>query len=175
MATFIYIGSDNSVVLDGLEDATTGTYINAGATVTFTLYRLLDATGTTTAESATITLSEAAVVAGDVNRKIVVTGAGDNGSDLRTTIATVVSATEATLASAASVAVADAAIRLSITGATAIDMAYVAASNGKYRGTLDDAVALRENEQYWLEVSADGGSGRKALWQLDVDAAYRRR
>lgn len=39
---------------------------------------------------------------------------------------------------------------------------YVAASNGVYRGNLEDTLVLKPNIKYWIIVDIDAGSGRKA-------------
>lgn len=170
--TTIYIGADNSVVLDALTDATTGLFVNS-ATVTFTLYRQIARDGITTAASTTLSCASAPFVAGDAARNIVVIGADTNGGDLRTTIATFTSTSAVVLSTAAVRSLTNCEVRLSVTDATAISMAYVTASNGQYRGTLDEGVKLANGDQYWLEVSADAGSDIKDFRVVPVRAWYR--
>ncbi len=173
MSGVIYIGADNSVVLDELQNSSTEAYVNSGATITFTLYRLLCRDGVTTASSTTLSAVSAPFVAGDASRSIVVLGAGTNGADLRTTISTYTSTSAVVLGTAASVAVTNAEVRLSVTSATAVSMSYVSGSNGKYRGTLDDSVTLTAGETYWIEISADAGSDVIDFRSFDVTAKYR--
>lgn len=47
---------------------------------------------------------------------------------------------------------------VAVAGATNVAMAYVAASNGKYQGTLDSTVALTTDTSYTLEITAASGS-----------------
>jgi hypothetical protein len=71
----------------------------------------LAATGTMTAASAVLVASAGAFAAGDVGKPIAVEGAGPDGSDLETTVASFTSATQVTLAAAATTAVAGAVVR----------------------------------------------------------------
>jgi hypothetical protein len=41
-----------------------------------------------------------------------------------------------------------------VSGATAVAMTYVVASNGKYQGTLPNTVSLTEGAKYWLEITS---------------------
>ena len=41
-----------------------------------------------------------------------------------------------------------------VSGASAVSMTYVAASNGKYQGTLPNTVSLTEGAKYWLEITS---------------------
>lgn len=54
-----------------------------------------------------------------------------------------------------------------------IALSYVAASNGNYRGTLEDGLVLTDGTFYVIEVSADAGSDLIALWHKQVPAQYR--
>jgi hypothetical protein len=173
MTTPIYINADNDVILDELKDSAAGTFINSGVTCTFTLYREISVDGAMTAASAVLTSTSGPFAAGDVGKAIVVRGAGVNASDLRTTIQAFTSATQVTLAANASLTVSSAVVRMSLASAKDIPMSYVVASNGKYRGTLDDAVAIAESVLYVLEVTIDAGSGRKDFRQIKVPAKYR--
>lgn len=170
--TSVYIGADNSIVLDELTDSTTGLFANS-ATVTFTLYRLLARDGATTAASTTLSSAAAPFVSGDASRSIIVLGADTNGGDLRTTISTYTSTSAVVLAGAAAATLTNCEVRISVTDATAVSMAYVTASDGKYRGTLDEGVKLANGQQYWIEVSADAGSDVKDFRVLEVTAEYR--
>jgi len=166
------IGSDNSIILDLLSDSITGEYENTGVTMTFTMMRRVARNGSMSAGSASLTASGNFVV-GDVGKSIMVPGAGAGGSDLRTTIAAFVSATNVTLTDAATLSVSRAAIEVSITGAEAIAMTYVAESDGKYMGTLDEGVKLKNGEPLWLEITTDAGDDKKDFRRLEGIAKYR--
>lgn len=172
MAT-IYIGADNSVILDGLQDSTDSSYINTGATLTFTVYRQRSQDAAMTAASTTLTSQVAAFVAGDVGKSVVVAGAGVDGADLRATISSVTSATQVVLSTAASTTVAGTQLLTSLAGAAVISMSYVASSNGKYRGTIVDTVAFHPGQTYWIEISIDGGSSRTDFRRISAVAQYR--
>ena len=62
-----------------------------------------------------------------------------------------------------------------VTGASAISMTYVAASNGKFIGHLPASASLVRDTYYWLEVTAtpNGGSPhtRRSLVQA-VDRGF---
>lgn len=173
MTGTLYIGSDNDVILDELKNSRTGNYVNSGATVTFTLYRLLCKDGVTTASDATLTAASAPLVSGDSGRSVVVLGAGTNGADLRTTIASYTSTSSVELTAAPSVTTTNTEVRISVTNATAVTMSYVADSNGKYRGVIDEGVELVNGAMYWIEISADAGSDVKDFRSFDVIARYR--
>lgn len=173
MTGILYIGSDNDVILDELKNSRTDTYVNSGATVTFTLYRVICKDAVTAASDATVTAASAPFVSGDAARKVVVLGAGANGADLRTTIASYTSTSEVELTTAPSVAIAKAEVRISVADATTVTMSYVTDSNGKYRGTIDDDVVLQDGALYWVEISADAGSDVKDFRSFDVIAKYR--
>lgn len=49
-------------------------------------------------------------------------------------------------------------------GAWPLTMSYVAASDGIYRATLPDTLALKPNKRYLAKVIADGGSGLRRTW-----------
>jgi hypothetical protein len=168
----IYIGADNSVILDELTNTSTDTFVSS-ATVTFTLYRIVCKDAVTTASSTTLSAASAPFVAGDASRSVVVLGAGANGADLRTTIASYTSAGAVVLTTAPSKTRTHAEVRISVTNATAVAMSYVAASDGKFRGTLDDDVELVNGDTYWIEISADAGSDVKDFRSFDVIAKYR--
>lgn len=53
-----------------------------------------------------------------------------------------------------------------------VTLAYVAASNGNYRGTLEDALSLAENEDYSARVSVSG-SGLTAFFEHPLKAVKR--
>ena len=55
---------------------------------------------------------------------------------------------------------------VAVSGATAIAMAYVAASNGKYQGTLESTVSLTADASYTLEITASSSS-RNGFVALD--------
>lgn len=173
MTGTIYIGSDNDVILDELKNSRTDTFVNSGATVTFTLYRLLCKDGVTTASDATMTAASAPFVSGDAARSVVVLGASTNGSDLRTTIASYTSTSSVELTASPSVTTTNTEVRISVTNATTVTMSYVTDSNGKYRGVIDEGVELVNGAMYWIEISADAGSDVKDFRSFDVIARYR--
>lgn len=45
-------------------------------------------------------------------------------------------------------------------------MAYVAASNGNYRGILEDDLALVDGTTYFAHIDADGGANRIGHWEF---------
>lgn len=60
---------------------------------------------------------------------------------------------------------------VAVTGASAISMAYVAASDGNYRGTMDAAVSgtLTNETVYYLEITVSGSVFRR----IKCKAEYR--
>lgn len=60
-----------------------------------------------------------------------------------------------------------------VTNADSITLAYVAASNGDWRGTLRDDAALKSGADYIAEITADGGAGLRAFWRLPFKAEDR--
>lgn len=170
---WLYIGADNAIVLDGLRDSATHDYIN-DATVRFTLYRQMVEDGVMSASSAALSSASAGFVAGDVGKSVIVPGAGAQKSDLRTTISALVSATEVTLAAAASVAVSYARIYASVPNAVSVAMAYMSGSNGKYRGVLPSTISLGEGEIYRLSISVGASSDRDDFRELILGAIYRK-
>lgn len=47
-----------------------------------------------------------------------------------------------------------------VSGATNISMAYVAGSNGRYEGILQDSVVMVADREYWLDVTAIDGASK---------------
>ncbi len=45
-------------------------------------------------------------------------------------------------------------------------LAYIAASDGLYRGILEDDLALVDGAQYYAHVDADGGADRVGHWEF---------
>lgn len=172
MTGILYIGSDNEVAIV-LQRSRTGAYVNSGATVTFTLYRSLCKDAVTIASDATVTAASAPFVAGDAARSVVVLGAGANGADLRTTIASYTSTSSVELTVAPSVGISNAEVRISVADATTVTMSYVTDTNGEYSGIIDDDVVLQDGAMYWVEISADAGSDVKDFRSFDVIAKYR--
>lgn len=54
-----------------------------------------------------------------------------------------------------------------------ITLSYIAASNGDYRGTLEDGLALEDGNTYIVEVHIDAGSDLIGFWRFEVVAQYR--
>lgn len=54
-----------------------------------------------------------------------------------------------------------------------LTLAYVAASDGDYRGVLEDTLAVEIGDSLMAEVTIDGGSGRKAFWRMPVKVRQR--
>lgn len=52
-------------------------------------------------------------------------------------------------------------------------LAYVSASNGNYRATLEDVLNLLPNVEYTAIVTADGGPGLKGVWKESVSSVTR--
>lgn len=64
---------------------------------------------------------------------------------------------------------------VNVTGETwPLAMTYVTSSNGVYRATLKDTLSLTANARYVATVSADGGAGKMARWDLDFVCRLRR-
>lgn len=58
---------------------------------------------------------------------------------------------------------------VAVTGQTwPLALAYVAASNGDYRGTISAAVAVRRGETLVAEVNIDGGTDKVRYFELPV-------
>lgn len=55
-----------------------------------------------------------------------------------------------------------------------ISMAYVAASDGDYRGTIEDSAAFISGKLYTAKVSADASGGLKGYWELPLRAETRK-
>jgi len=62
--------------------------------------------------------------------------------------------------------------RLGVTIGTAT-LEYVAASNGNYRGSFADDIALTAGQIYVVDVHVDAGSGLGANWRQERKAVYR--
>ena len=54
-----------------------------------------------------------------------------------------------------------------------IAMSYVAASNGLYRGTIADDLAVTLGVSYVAEITADGGAGLKGAWSFPFTVVSR--
>lgn len=54
-----------------------------------------------------------------------------------------------------------------------ITMTYVAASNGIYRGEIDDAITLVADAIYIAFIDVTSASGKKAHWETPVTAKVR--
>lgn len=54
-----------------------------------------------------------------------------------------------------------------------VTLAYVASSNGNYRGTIEDTTAILNGKFYTAEITADAGGGLVAFWRKDLLARYR--
>lgn len=52
-------------------------------------------------------------------------------------------------------------------------LAYVASSNGDYRGTLEDGLTLLPNKQYVVEVTADAGNDLIGFFRYYAYASHR--
>lgn len=55
-----------------------------------------------------------------------------------------------------------------------IAMDYVVASEGRYRGNIEDGVELTNNKVYVVEISIDAGADLIGLWREEIPAHYRR-
>ncbi len=56
---------------------------------------------------------------------------------------------------------------------SAVTLSYIAASNGDYEGTIPDTLAITAGVVYQVEVTADAGAGKKAVWTEKVPAQTR--
>jgi hypothetical protein len=54
-----------------------------------------------------------------------------------------------------------------------VAMAYVAASDGNYRGTLSDEIALVNKQKYKAIIDADAGPDRIGHWEFPFTAITR--
>ena len=63
---------------------------------------------------------------------------------------------------------------VNVTGETwPLAMSYVAASDGKYIGTLIDTLPLVENTVYTAEIIASVGADKMGQWNIDFTAKVR--
>lgn len=53
-------------------------------------------------------------------------------------------------------------------------MSYVTGSNGLYRVTLLDTLALTKGARYIAKISANGGSGLQGYWEKDLICKVRK-
>jgi len=58
-------------------------------------------------------------------------------------------------------------------GSWPIALEYIADSDGNYFGNFDDAIELKNNRIYVIEIAADAGGGLKAFWRFERMAQYR--
>lgn len=168
--TTLHVDEDNLLEWDKLALGSSGAYANA-ATVTATLLKQIATDGAIESGDATLTCTSGPFVSGDVGRTITVKGAGDKGRMLRTTIASVTSATVVELSDAAGKTVTAAKVEMSIDNAQDIDLEYVDDSNGQYQGTLPNTVPLVHDQNYVLEYYATE-SGADGLRRLACKALY---
>src|SRR5574342_283951 len=56
----------------------------------------------------------------------------------------------------------------------ALTLAYVSPSNGRYRATIEEDLAVVEGTAYVFHIDADAGSDLKAHWEIPVTAIVRR-
>jgi hypothetical protein len=49
-----------------------------------------------------------------------------------------------------------------------INLGYIPASNGKYRGLIDDTHALEIRKRVTLEIEVNASGGRKGLWTVSA-------
>jgi len=54
-----------------------------------------------------------------------------------------------------------------------LTLAYVAASNGKYRSLIEEDVAVSAGVSYEYHIDADAGSDLKAHWEVPLTAVKR--
>ena len=59
-----------------------------------------------------------------------------------------------------------------VVGASALSLAYVSDSNGRYQGTLPSSLTLTAGATYTLEITATSGS-TTAFWTLSVNVVNR--
>jgi len=52
-------------------------------------------------------------------------------------------------------------------------LSYVAASDGKYRATLEDVAAFVDGSKYTAKITADGGPGLKGFYELPLQGQTR--
>lgn len=52
-------------------------------------------------------------------------------------------------------------------------LSYVAASNGKYRCVLEDALVITAGTVYIAHITANGGADKVAAWQVPIRAITR--
>lgn len=158
----LYINEPNDITIDALKtSATPPVYINSEAGLTATVYRSLLARATILAGAlATLTADIAAFEADDVGKKIIIEGAGDNGAEHETTIASVTSSTVVVLTDAANEPVSGEPMLLAIEGQQAIALTYVAASSGDYLGVAPAARKVRHNSTVTIAASGLTASGQ---------------
>lgn len=54
-----------------------------------------------------------------------------------------------------------------------LTLAYVAASNGNYRGSVSYGLEITPDGAYVAEITADGGTGLRGFWEVPLTAAKR--
>jgi hypothetical protein len=60
-----------------------------------------------------------------------------------------------------------------VTNATNISLSYISGSNGNYRGTIPDTADIDRSAEYVAQITADGGAGLKAYWEIDLQSQVR--
>ena len=56
---------------------------------------------------------------------------------------------------------------------SAITLSYIVGTDSDYEGVAPDDLALTDNARYTVEVTADDGMNRKAVWSVAAVAAVR--
>jgi hypothetical protein len=56
-----------------------------------------------------------------------------------------------------------------------LSLAFVAGSDGNYRATLKDTLSITADKKYKAKITADGGVGLRAYWEIPVLTKIRER
>lgn len=151
-----YVDNDNDVEIHNLR-LRDSTEPITDATVTATLYEVLEDSGTIT-EDDTELETDHEFTAEDIGKSIVVGRAGTNGADLFTVVADVTDHV-AELADPAESSTDYGRLSLSVEDYEDVTVEHM--ENGTYRFTIESDAGLVANRGYWIrfQISADGGTG----------------
>ncbi len=171
----VYINTSNVLQVTGLTDQVKSEYVN-DATVTARLYDLtdrrhLDRAAAVDHGDGTVGLPcmGHGLAGGD---QILVCGAPDYNGSYTLAVPTTSNILVVTATYAAFTFAGDEFVLPGV--GSSMTLAYVASSNGNYRGTLPAATALKliEDHDYWLIITAVDTSGAQTVFRSELTAVY---
>ena len=178
MPNILYIGSDNSVLLSGLINNVDSTYQN-DATVTMSLYEytnktyldkkdIQDEEGSLGfyATSHGITVNQYFYILGSPDYDGEYQAGATTTEDYLVATGTYSSGTDVSMSGVETV-------HKAVTGARGLTMTYVADSDGNYRGTIPDTVQLKDQNEYYLIITATAAGGEVAVFRSKYEANYK--